>query len=312
VRRTGLCLIAATATLCLAAPAAASEQLGDTDVTGVTLQVNGRGEALVSYTRRTGAPRRVLVWGAVDARPPSRTTPQVRFSYDYSGGWRKYGRQVWQTFANRCRPYDGPALALLVAACKAPDGSYWALQSWQRVMPMRGVAPFAPRHGAVELHVSHWSGEPSVLEVSPNWTYGGRWQGLFGRLTHRGAPAHGFRTPTASRSDRYARFLYIDTLDSAFGSGWRRASAIVTHVGNGAFCYSFVPQSAPAGYPPGTPTTHGTGSRHRVTVMGAGVTPIVRWEGPALGRYDRAQDTVFDRLFDRLVGPQDRVCRAER
>jgi hypothetical protein len=304
--------VAALALLLAAPVASASQQLGDTDVTDVRLQVNARGEALVSYTRRDGAPRRVLVWGAVDARPPSRTSPQVTFSFDYSGGWKRYGRAVWRSFTDRCRPYGGPALPLLVAACTAPDGSHWALQAWQRVLPMRGIAPFLPRHGAVELHVSHWSGEGSVLEVSPNWTYAGRWQGLFGRLTHRGVPAHGFRTPTASRADRYARFVYIDTLDSAFGSGWRRASAIVTHVGNGAFCYSFVPQSAPAGYPAGTPTTHGTGTRHRVTVMGAGVTPVLRWESPALGRYDQRQDAVFNALFDRLVGPDDRVCRPER
>ena len=33
-------------------------------------------------------------------------------------------------------------LVWLVAACRAPDGSYWALQRWQRLLPMRGIAPF--------------------------------------------------------------------------------------------------------------------------------------------------------------------------
>jgi hypothetical protein len=46
--------------------------------------------------------------------------------------------------------------------------------------------------------------------------------------------------------------------------------------------------------------------------MGPGVTPIVRWEGKGLFHYDAASDQVFNRLFDRLVGPQDKVCVPER
>ena len=85
-------------------------------------------------------------------------------------------------------------------ACKAPDGSYWALQRWQRLLPMRGIAPFRPEQAAFELHLSHWSGPLPVLEVSQNWTYGGRWQGLFGRLTYLGHPSYGFRTPSSPRA----------------------------------------------------------------------------------------------------------------
>ena len=93
-----------------------------------------------------------------------------------------------------------------MAACRAPDGSYWALQRWQRLLPMRGVDPWTRRQSAYELHVSHWTGPLPVLEVSPNWTYVGRWQGLFGRLTYLGRPVHGFRTPSATERDSYARF----------------------------------------------------------------------------------------------------------
>jgi hypothetical protein len=304
--------IVAIACLLVAPPATASRQLGDVDVSGVSLAVNGRGEALVQYTRRDGRRRHVLVWGAVDALPPSSERPQVAFRFDYAGGWKKYGRQVWRGFANRCRPYDGPALPLLVAACKAPDGSYWALQSWQRYLPMRGVDPFLPGHGSSELHVSHWTGALPLLEVSPNWTYGGRWQGLFGRLTYRGVPVHGFRTPSARATDEYARYAYVDTLGSAYGPGWERAAAKVTHVGNGAFCVSFVPQAPPPGYPAATSREPGNGHRHRVTAMGPGVTPVVQWEGPGLGAFDASRDAVFNALFDRLVGSGDRVCRPER
>jgi hypothetical protein len=46
--------------------------------------------------------------------------------------------------------------------------------------------------------------------------------------------------------------------------------------------------------------------------MGPGVTPDVQWVGPSLGAYDPAQDSVFNTLFDELVGPADKVCTHER
>jgi hypothetical protein len=303
----------ALAVLALATPAAASEHFGDRDVTFLSLKVNARGEALVSYRRADGKLRNVLVWGAVNAHAPDASRPQVSFRYDYSGGWKSHGRARYaRTFRDACRPYDGPPLVLLVAACKAPDGSYWALQSWRRLAPMRGVDPFLPEHSAFELHVSHWTGPLPTLEVSPNWTYGGTLEGLFGRLTYREQPVHGFRTPSATRVDPYSRFVYIDTFNSRYGPGWKRDTGIVTHPRNGAFCYSFVPQAPPPGYPSREPRGPGNGERHRVTVMGPGVTPIVQWEGEGLGRYNAASDGVFNRRFDQLVGLEDRLCRPER
>jgi hypothetical protein len=301
------------AVLALPAPASASEHLGDRDVDFLSLKVNARGEALVSYRRADGARRDVLIWGAMNAHAPDEDRPQVRFRYDYSGGWKSHGTADYaRSFNDTCRAYDGPPLVLLVAACKAPDGSYWALQSWRRLAPMRGFAPFRPEQDAYELHVSHWSGPLPVLEVSPNWTYGGTLQGLFGRLTYRGDAVYGFRTPSATRSDPYARFVYIDTFNSVYGPGWKRDTGIVTHRQNGAFCYSFVAQAPPPGYPSREPRGPGNGDRHRVRVMGPGVTPVVQWEGAGLRRYSAASDRVFNKRFDRLVGPEDRVCAPER
>src|ERR1044072_763139 len=90
------------------APARASEQFGDLDVSFLSLEVNDRGEALVTYKTRKGAVRHVYVWGAIHANAPSQSVPQVHFRYDYSGGLKRSGRQTWRTFANRCAPYDGP------------------------------------------------------------------------------------------------------------------------------------------------------------------------------------------------------------
>ena len=120
------------------------------------LAVNKKGEAMVTYTMANGKLRHVLVWGAVNANLPSATTPQVRFKYDYAGGYGKYHNgNYWKTFVkSQCGTYDGPALPMMVVACKAPDGSYWALQSWQRELPHLGFAPVAPgaeRLGAAAL-----------------------------------------------------------------------------------------------------------------------------------------------------------------
>jgi hypothetical protein len=304
-------VLAAGAAAISVVSARASERLADVNVSSPVLRVNEAGEALITYRRSDGSPRRVLVWGAINARQPDPAVPQVRFRLDYAGGWGKYRRSYWKRFPNLCRRYDGPPLVHLVAACKASDGSYWALQSWQRLQPMRGFSPFRPEHSAYELHVSHWMGALAVLDISPNWTYGGAFQGLFGRLTYGDAPVYGFKTPTARRADPYARHVYIDTYNSRYGAGWKRDTAIVTHVRNGAFCYSFVPQKPPPGYPSDDPRGPGNGERHRVTVAGPGVTPIVQWEGPGLGVYDHRRDELFNRLFDRLLR-DDRVCTRER
>jgi hypothetical protein len=306
-------LVVLAAAVVLAPAAAASQPLGDLNVSNVSLAVNASGKALVTYTTESGRRRELLAWGAINARPPSQEIPQVAFTFDYSGGLHSLGHRAAKTFVDACGPYDGPPLVFLVTACKAPDGTYWAIQAWQRLLPMRGFAPWLPEQGKFEFHLSHWSGPLAELQVSQNWTYGGRWQGLFGRLTYDGRPVYGFRTPSATkRGDSYARYVYIDAHDSVYGTGWRHDAGKVLHLGNGAFCYSFVPQVPPPGYPDRTPRGPAIGDLHRVTVMGPGVTPDVQWVGPPLGAYDPARDATFNDLFDKLVGPNDRVCTNER
>ncbi len=297
-------LVALVAALA-SAPAWASQPvaIGGGDV---SLRVSAGGDALLTFDRANGARRSILARGGLNAKPQPEAHQQVQFDLEY-----RVTRRA-RSFPNRCGAYAGPPLVMVVAACTAPDGSHWAVQRWQRVQPMRGIEPFRPQHRLHELQLSHWTGALPELEVSPNWTYGGRWQGLFGRLSYLGAPVFGSRTPSARVSDGYARYVYIDTFDSAYGPGWRRDGAKVTHVGNGAFCYSFVPQPLPPGYPGSGLRGPGNGERHRVTAMGPGVTPIVQWEGPGLGRYDAVADREFNSLFDRLVGPSDRACRNER
>jgi hypothetical protein len=291
----------------------ASQPLYDANLQLLSFKVNGKGEALVTYRRSDGRARHVLVWGAMNAREPNPDVAQVRFRFDYTGGWGKYRNgKYWRRFKNRCRPYDGPQLALFVTACKAPNGSYWALQTWQRRLPNLGFDPWLPQQSNVELHVSHWSGELPVLEAYSNWTYGGAWQGIFGRLTYLGKPVHGFgATPKGVPKDGYGRNIYIDTFNSAYGEGWKREAGILTHRNTGTFCHSFVPQRPFAWYPSHELRPAAPGARYRVTVSGPGVTPVLQVEVPGLAAADRSRDAEFNAEFDRVMAG-DRLCAPER
>ncbi len=136
-------LLGAAAALACASPVAASTLItrGATDI---GLRVNPRGMALVTY-KQAGVRKRVLAWGAIN--------DDVKFRLDYAGGWGTFRRPVWKSI-KACQSYDGPALHWLVAACKAPDGSYWAVQRWQRMLPNQGYPPRTALQRARELHYS--------------------------------------------------------------------------------------------------------------------------------------------------------------
>jgi hypothetical protein len=312
MRRLALLVLALLALACVGS-SSASELVQDPNAAFASLQVNAKGEALISYRRSNGTMRRVLAWGAINALPPSEEVPQVRFRWDYAGGWGKYrDGKYWTRFKNRCLPYDGPQLPMFVAGCKAPDGSYWAIQAWQRRLPLLGFDPWLPEHTNWELHLSHWSGELPVLEVYPNWTYDGRWQGLFGRYTYLGVGVFGFGSNAKGvPKDKYGRNLYIDTLNSPYGPGWKRESGILTHRGTGTFCHSFVPQKPFPNYPSQELRPAAPGERYRITVGGPGVLPVMQVELPGLGQADRGRDEEFNSIFDRVMAG-DRICAPER
>jgi hypothetical protein len=266
-----------------AAPAFGSAIIGR-NVSRPTLAIDRQGRAHVSYY--TGGRRTVLVAsGAINARTPSRSVPQVKFHIRYGVG----GKGV-------CIPYDGPSLAWLVKACKAPDGSYWALQRWQRLKPNYGGT-----QGLWELHLSHWTGPLAQLVIYQNWAYR-RYRHLFGRLTYRGQGVYGFKaTGAGSPLDSYGRNVYVDTFNSAYGKGWHRENSFLTHHrGNtlGDFCYGFFPHS---GHPVGK------GTKYRATVEGPGVTPDVMWAADDIGAFNReVQDQ--QQALERSWG--DPKCRA--
>jgi hypothetical protein len=317
------------------APYASASQLIDRNATNVRLTVNAKGEALLTY-RKGGKVMRVLAWGAVDAVAPTADARQTELHLDYVGGWKKYyvddpavrklqsiykklkrsgkpylgspvvkqlsaksafARTYGKRFFNgSCPKYTGPELAWFVTACTAPDGSFWAVQSWQRQLPNYGLAPNATQ-AVWELRLSHFTGDLPVLEIDMDWSWH-KWDHLFGTYTYRGVPVYGFRsTPSGQPLDSFGRNLYVDTLDSAYGPGWKRENSFLTHKGTGAFCYSVNPHGArPAG----------NGVRYRATIVGPGVTPDVMWEGVPRGPFDPEADAVSNQA---IAGLRDTLCR---
>jgi hypothetical protein len=318
----------------LVSSAGASQIISTSSVSGLTLQLNAKGEALLTYTS-AGKRVHVLVWGAENAVPTKPGARQVSFQLDYSGGYQKeflknpeaqalvrqYRKikgtpgyltspvvkklqviqqaadNYWKTaFHGGCGRYTGPALAWKVVACQAPDGSYWAVQSWQRKLPNYGVAS-GPTNNAWEVHLSHWTGALPVLTVNTDWSWH-QWNHLYGTFTYNGVAVFGLAsTSTGQPLDSFGRNLYLDTFDSAYGTGWKRENSFLTHKGDGVFCYSVNPH-------PGHPA--GTGTEYRATIMGPGVTPDVMWTGAAPGTYDKTTDAQRNLA---ISGLHDSLCR---
>jgi hypothetical protein len=265
-----------------AAPATASaSQAIARNATHVRLAVNRNNVALLTY-RSGGSLHHTLAWGAINARTPRRGLSQVSFRLDYSGGWGSRRKDLWRGFNNACGAYQGPELSYVVAACTAPDGSHWVVQKWRRLLPPFGRRPsFAQR--AVEMHLSHWSGDLPEFVVKLDWVYR-QYDHLYGWLTYRGEGVYGFRSTTyGAPLDKWGRNVFVDTYNSRYGRGWKRENGFLTHRWSGGFCYGFYPHgSRPVG----------KGQEYRASVMGPGVTPILFWQGAAPGPFDAALDEI--------------------
>jgi hypothetical protein len=295
--RSGVCIVLALVLThaALAAVAADASQLIDRNATDVGLAVDASGDAMLTY-RAQGAGQRVLAWGASGARRSLRGRKQVRFRLDYTGGEHTRGPAFLAGFRNVCGPYRGPDLPWLVTACTAPDGTNWAVQSWQRALPVYGLGPTG-RQGAWELRLSHWRGPTAVVSVGLDWTHG-RFHHLFGRFTYRGFPVFGLSTTRRGNPlDHWGRNVYIDTFNSAYGPGWRRENGILTHAGTGSFCYAFFSHRA---------RPSGMGERYRITVSGPGVTPDVMWQADAPVTYSSHADAAANQ---RILALGDGDCQ---
>ena len=225
------------------------------------------------------------------SRPPGHAR-RSRSSLDYSGGYGKYKQDYWKTFKDTCGAYDGPALAWKVTACKASDGSYWALQSWQRMLPNYGVAA-APIQAVWELRLSHWTGDLPVLTIDTDWAWH-QWDHLFGTYSYDNSPVFGFRsTPAGVPLDTFGRNIYVDTFDSTLRrrAGSARTASWLTRTPAPSVTRSTRTASHPSG----------KGTQYRATVKGPGVTPDVMWQGASPGTYDKALDLEKNSLISQLT-----------
>jgi hypothetical protein len=294
-----LVITLAAASLALPGTALGSELI-DRNASNIQLKVSRNGKQALLLYRARGRQQHVLAWGAKNAIAPTRGRKQVKFKLDYSGGWGTYRKNIWKTFGNHCQKYDGPTIQWVKMACKAPDGSYWAVQKWQRQLPNFGINP--NRGQAVwELRLSHWSGALPEFVVKLNWTRWGLsrvYDHLYGYLRYQGKPVHGFRsTPAGVPLDTFGRNIYVDTFNSKYGQGWKRENSFLTHKDSGVFCYGF--------YPHGKHPV-GNGERYRATVIGPGVTPDLFWQSEAPGAFD---ETVDQAANDELNSLGDPLCK---
>lgn len=285
----------ATVAAVFAGSAGASQTI-DRNASAVRLSVSADGRAMVTYRAR-GKLRHVTASGAINALAPTPGKRQVAFKTTFGQGAKS--RELAARQGNACRPYDGPKLLWLVAACKAPDGSYWALQSWQRSLPNHGAKP-TKRQAARELRLSHWSGELPTLNITPGWAYGGKFDHLFGSLTYQGNPVFGFRaTKRGVPLDSWGRNLYVDTFNSVYGRGWKRENSFLTRQGTGTFCYGLYDRGGRVG----------KGKHYRVSVIGPGVTPDITWQSAGPGIYDAARERARGAaLLTAGSGNDQRLC----
>jgi hypothetical protein len=283
------------------AGSAGASQLIDRSASNIKLAVNKNGLALMTY-RAKGKIHHTLAWGAINALPPTKGRYQVKFSLDYSGGWGTFRRDVWKTMKNVCGPYQGPQLAWMVAACTMPDGSHWALQSWQRMLPNVGLPPRTAEQRAWELRLSHWNTDLALLDIHLDWAYR-KYDHLWGNYSYLGNPVHGFRvTRTGAPLDSWGRNIYVDTYNSAYGPGWKRENSFLAHNPSGDFCYGFYPGQNNSNRPAGT------GEYYRATAIGPGVTPDVFWQSAAPGPYNAELDQQANEL-QREYFADDGLCK---
>jgi hypothetical protein len=287
----------------LAAPAQASRLL-DRRTHYQSLKVDSRGVALVTYYAH-GRTIHALVWGAINAVPPDPSHPQsqVKFHVNYAGGRGSFlGAGYWREVAhhNVCGPYTGPRLYRVVKACTAPDGSFWALQRWQRALPDNGWNPGTRNQSAWELRISHWSGALPKLWFKADWIYagarGGPFDQVYGTFTYQGNPVYGFgSTSSGAPTDSFGRLVYLDTLHPPWKrgyrqlGGWWRVNSFLTHRPHGDFCPGVYGHIAGVK----TRSRPGRGTEYRITANGPGVTPVVVWRDYGPGYYVPGLSNMF-------------------
>jgi hypothetical protein len=183
-----------------------------------------------------------------------------------------------------------------------PDGSFWAVQKWQRMLPNYGM-PANARQSAWELRLSHWNTDLPMLDIHLDWIYHQHFEHLWGIFSYLDQGVYGFgNTLYGNPTDSWGRNIYVDTFNSRYGVGWKRENSFLTHNPSGGFCYGFFSHSAS-----GTTRPPGNGSKYRATVIGPGVTPDAFWQGTPVP-YDPQIDQQENELRLEMLGNDPRCA----
>ncbi|HEY7197258.1 MAG TPA: hypothetical protein VH306_08725 [Gaiellaceae bacterium] len=171
--------------------AAASVKVGSS-ARKATLKVTSAGYAEVIYVTNGGKWRHVLI----------RPNGSLRF-----GGHTNRKNVAYRT--------TGVKLPLRAQVYRTPNGTFYALQRWRRLVGR-----------PVELRFSRWQGAPTRLNLR---TVCCKWSSerVMGNVTYHGKGVWGTNnTPTGAPKDGKGRNVY---LDSRRNGHWKRMMGILTH-----------------------------------------------------------------------------------
>ena len=271
-------------------------------------QVNGRGEALVTYRTPDGVVRHVYVWGAVNA-VPARSGQGVRCaSVRLLGRLGEVRPADLATFRERAaalrRARARVARRGLQGARTAPTGRSSAGSGFCR---MRGFEPSARPVGvrAPSLAlVGTAARAPGVAELDVRRPVARALRPAHLRRAARSTGSGRRRRGNPSTAMRASSTSTPSTRRSGAAGGTSREGRAQPQ--RRLLLQLRAPDHAARVSDPGAEAP-GNGERHRVTVMGPGVTPVIQWEGPALGRPTRA-GCGLRRALRPARGSGDRVC----
>jgi len=286
-----------SASLCLLAlvALAAASQMIARNAAGVSLKVGkmkGIWVAVITYKSK-GKLWHTLAWNAqnhVDFRDYNPSVPQYSFQVSNAGGYKTvFGSGAYKTIKNVCKPNGSLKHQLHngVAACTMPDGSHWALQNFQRLLPDWGGKPHGTAND-IELHLSHFTTQAiPVLWMKLGWEKRGQqyFQHIYGTFSAAGKPVYGKEsTHEGVPLDTYGRNVYVDVKNACWtkkgghtqAGGWIRWNGFLSHGTRGDFCPSVYPKQTAKG-------CFDKNTAFRSFSMGPGLTPIAYWIGPAPG-----------------------------
>ena len=157
-----------------------------------------------------------------------------------------------------------------------------------------------------------------ILQAYPRWSkyYRGtlkhsvtkHFPVLFGSFTLNGVGIYGPGDRKGAPTNSFGRNVYIDTLDSDYGPGWRRIMGVLTQPDGGTYCYEFSKKGASGGK-----TGISKSNTYRLTAIGPALTPVVRVEfhGPTFPFGNAAYNPLVDKWGTNLSDEQTTALKLQ-